>query len=86
MGRCPRVFATPSTVAETGRGARRGRRVARSCSYGEAVEATGAIGQALLACGLGPDRPLVLLSGNGVDHLLMTLGAMIAGVPADRLH
>ena len=31
--------------------------------------------------GLGPARPLLILSGNGVDHLLMTLGAMTAGVP-----
>ncbi len=40
-----------------------------------------AIGQALLDRGLGPERPLLLLSGNGVDHLLLTLGAMTAGVP-----
>ncbi len=53
----------------------------RSCSYGAAVAAADAIGQALLARGLGPDRPLLVLSGNSVDHLLMTLGAMTAGVP-----
>jgi feruloyl-CoA synthase len=53
----------------------------RGCSYGEAVSAADAIGEALLDRGLGPDRPLMLLSGNGVDHLLMTLGAMTAGVP-----
>ena len=28
-----------------------------------------------------PDRPLLVLSGNSVDHMLMTLGAMTAGVP-----
>ncbi len=53
----------------------------RSYSYGAAVAAADAIGQALLDRGLGPDRPLLALSGNGVDHLLMTLGAMTAGVP-----
>ena len=53
----------------------------RRCSYGTAVAAAGAIGQALLDRGLGPHRPLMLLSGNGVDHLLLTLGAMTAGVP-----
>jgi len=53
----------------------------RRCSYGSAVAAAGAIGQALLDRGLGPHRPLMLLSGNGVDHLLLTLGAMTAGVP-----
>ena len=53
----------------------------RSCSYGAAVAAAEAIGQALLDRGLGPTRPLLVLSGNSVDHLLMTLGAMTAGVP-----
>ena len=53
----------------------------RRCSYGSAVAAASAIGQALLDRGLGPHRPLMLLSGNGVDHLLLTLGAMTAGVP-----
>ena len=53
----------------------------RTVSYGQAVAAAGAIGQALLDRGLGPGRPLLVLSGNSVDHLLMTLGAMTAGVP-----
>jgi feruloyl-CoA synthase len=53
----------------------------RACSYGEAVAAANGIGQALLDRGLGPDRSLLILSGNSVDHLLMTLGAMTAGVP-----
>ena len=50
-------------------------------TYGEAVAAADAIGQALLDRGLGPARPLLVLSGNSVDHLLVTLGAMTAGVP-----
>src|SRR6266516_3760085 len=53
----------------------------RICGYGEAVAAADAIGQALLDRGLGPDRPLLVLSGNSVDHMLMTLAAMTAGVP-----
>src|ERR1700733_14213740 len=53
----------------------------RTVSYGAAVAAADAIGQALLELGLGPARPLLLLSGNGVSHLLLTLGAMTAGVP-----
>ena len=53
----------------------------RTVTYGQAVAAAGAIGQALLDRGLGPSRPLLILSGNSVDHLLMTLGAMTAGVP-----
>jgi feruloyl-CoA synthase len=38
----------------------------RTVSYGHAVAAADAIGQALLERGLGPDRPLMMLSGNGV--------------------
>ena len=53
----------------------------RTCSYGEAVAAADSIGQALLERGLGPGRPLLILSGNSVDHLLLTLGAMTVGVP-----
>ena len=53
----------------------------RTCSYGQAAAAADAIGQALLVRGLGPERPLLVLSGNAVDHLLLTLGAMTAGVP-----
>ncbi len=40
-----------------------------------------AIGQSLLDCGLGPDRPLLILAENGIDHALMVLGAMHVGVP-----
>jgi feruloyl-CoA synthase len=53
----------------------------RRVTYAEAVAAAGAIGQGLLDRGLGPARPLLILSGNSVDHLLVTLGAMTAGVP-----
>ena len=53
----------------------------RSCRYGAADEAARAIGQALLDRGLGSDRPLLVLSGNSIGHLLVTLGAMTAGIP-----
>jgi len=53
----------------------------RACSYGAAVAAAAAIGQALLERGLGRGRPLLVLSGNSIEHLLVTLGAMTAGVP-----
>src|ERR1700733_9016169 len=53
----------------------------RGYSYGAAAKAADAIGQALLDRGLGPDRPLLILSANSVDHLLITLGATTAGVP-----
>ena len=53
----------------------------RRFSYGASVAAADSIGQALLNRGLGPDRPLLILSANSVDHLLITLGAMTAGIP-----
>ena len=53
----------------------------RRVTYAGAVAAAGAIGQGLLDRGLGPGKPLLILSGNSVDHLLVTLGAMTAGIP-----
>jgi feruloyl-CoA synthase len=70
-----RLAPDQTMVAERGRGGW------RTVSYSHAVAASDAIGQALLERGLGPPRPLLILSGNSVDHLLMTLGAMTAGIP-----
>ena len=56
----------------------------RALTYGEAEGAALSVGQGLLDLGLGPDRPLLVLSGNSVDHLVVTLGAMVAGVPVAR--
>jgi feruloyl-CoA synthase len=53
----------------------------RTVTYGEAVAGAESIGQGLLDLGLGASRPLLVLSGNSVDHLLMMLGALTAGVP-----
>jgi feruloyl-CoA synthase len=53
----------------------------RRRGYGEVAAAARAAGQALLALGLGPARPLLILSGNGVDHLVIALAAMTAGIP-----
>jgi feruloyl-CoA synthase len=60
---------------------RDGTDVWRRISYEEASQAAGAIGQGLLDRGLGADRPLLILSENGIDHALMVLGAMHVGVP-----
>ncbi len=40
-----------------------------------------AIAQALLTRGLGPEAPLMILSGNSIAHAAMMLGAMKARVP-----
>jgi len=50
-------------------------------SWGEARGRADAVAQALLDAGLGPDRPLMVLSGNSLEHLTMALGAHTAGVP-----
>ena len=53
----------------------------RRVTYGEALAAAHAIGQALLDRGLGPERPVMILSDNGIEHALLALGAMHVGVP-----
>ncbi len=53
----------------------------RYITYGEANEKADAIARALLARGLGPDAPVMILSGNSIPHALMMLGAMKARVP-----
>jgi feruloyl-CoA synthase len=53
----------------------------RTITYDETARAANAIGQALIDRGLGPDRPLLVLAENGIDHGLMALGAMHVGVP-----
>lgn len=51
-------------------------------TYAEVHARAAGIAHHLLAAGLGPERPLMILSGNSIGHALMTLGAVLAGVPA----
>jgi feruloyl-CoA synthase len=53
----------------------------RRISYLETYGAARILGQALLTLGLGPDRPVAILSDNGIDHALLALGAMHVGIP-----
>jgi feruloyl-CoA synthase len=53
----------------------------RTLSWGEARATADALAQAFLDRGLGPERPLMILSGNGLEHLLLMLGAYTVGVP-----
>ena len=53
----------------------------RRVSYAEALVAARSIAQALIDCGLSVERPLAILSDNDIEHLLLGLGAMLAGVP-----
>lgn len=54
----------------------------RRVTYAEALESVRRIGEALLARGLSAGRPVAILSDNSVDHALLALGAMHAGIPA----
>ena len=53
----------------------------RFITYGEMNERTDAIAQSLLDRGMGPETPLLILSGNAIEHAAMMLGAMKARVP-----
>jgi feruloyl-CoA synthase len=54
----------------------------RRLGYAAASRQADAVAQALLDRGCTPDRPVMILSGNGIDHALLTFGAYVAGVPA----
>jgi len=53
----------------------------RRVGWREAVQSARAIAQALLDRGASVDRPVAILSDNDIEHLLLALGAMLAGVP-----
>jgi feruloyl-CoA synthase len=54
----------------------------RRITYAEAARAVNGIAQSLLDRQLGPERPVLILADNGIDHALMMLGALHVGVPA----
>jgi feruloyl-CoA synthase len=54
----------------------------RQVTYGEGAKITRSLAQALLDRGLGPDAPLMILSGNSIEHGLMSLAAQRIGAPA----
>src|SRR4051812_23123214 len=53
----------------------------RTIAYPETYGAARRIGQALLDLKLGPEKPVAILSDNGMDHALLALGALHVGVP-----
>ena len=53
----------------------------REESYIATLEKVRAIAQSLLSRGMGPNTPILIMSGNGVDHGLLTLAAHYIGVP-----
>ncbi|WP_128596152.1 feruloyl-CoA synthase, partial [Paraburkholderia kirstenboschensis] len=50
-------------------------------SYAQMLQHARAIGQALLERKLSAERPVAILSGNDLEHMMIALGAMWAGVP-----
>ena len=60
---------------------REGGRGWRQITYAELLVSSRHIASALLARGLSADRPIVILSGNSIDHALIAFGALYAGIP-----
>src|ERR1700676_1917675 len=54
----------------------------RKLSYGEDKRTVDALTQGILNLGLAPGRPVAILSGNSIEHALMTMAAMQARIPA----
>ena len=53
----------------------------RTLTYAHALERARRVGQYLLGKQLSAERPLVVLSGNDIEHALLHLGAMYVGIP-----
>lgn len=53
----------------------------REESYAETLGQVRAIAASLLGRGMGPHTPILVMSGNGVDHALITMAAHYIGVP-----
>jgi feruloyl-CoA synthase len=53
----------------------------RTITYRQTLERVRRIGEALLKKRLSPDRPLVILSGNDLEHALLGLAANYVGIP-----
>jgi feruloyl-CoA synthase len=53
----------------------------RHITYAQALDAARRIGQALVDRRLSPERPVAILSENDLEHALLALGCLYAGVP-----
>ena len=53
----------------------------RKLTYAHALGRARRVAQYLLQKNLSPERPLVVLSGNDLEHALLHLGSMYAGIP-----
>ena len=53
----------------------------REVRYADALGQVRSLASSLLGRGLGPETPIVIMSGNSVDHGLLALAAQYVGVP-----
>src|ERR1700712_3040192 len=53
----------------------------RKITYAQLLASARRIASGLLGRNLSPERPIVILSGNSIDHALMAFGALYAGIP-----
>jgi feruloyl-CoA synthase len=53
----------------------------RQISYAQLLTSSRHIASALLSRGLSAERPVVIPSGNSIDHALIAFGALYAGIP-----
>ena len=53
----------------------------RKINYAETLQQVQAMAASLLARGMGPDTPVVVLSGPGIDHGILMLATQYIGVP-----
>src|SRR5260370_9342684 len=53
----------------------------RQMSYAQLLTSSRHIASGLLARGLSTEKPIVILSGNSIDHALLAFGALYAGIP-----
>jgi len=53
----------------------------RELRYAELLQQVRAVAASLLSRGLGPERPIGVISGNSVDHAVLALAGQYVGVP-----
>src|SRR3954470_4301166 len=70
--------AAPDRIFMAERNAARGW---RQITYAQLLASARSIASALLARELSPEKPVVILSGNSIDHALVAFGALYAGIP-----
>jgi feruloyl-CoA synthase len=53
----------------------------REVTYAQMLASSRRIASALLARGLSAEKPIMILSGNSIDHAQLAFGALYAGIP-----